>query len=48
VLDDPPVSGMCSEYERRMYFPKGSDEIPENKLKSVWEERYLKYPELKK
>jgi len=31
-----------------MYFPKGSDEIPENKLKSVWEERYLKYPELKK
>ncbi|ABN52725.1 MAG TPA: hypothetical protein DEF39_03800 [Hungateiclostridium thermocellum] len=38
----------ASSQARDMYFPKGSDEIPENKLKSVWEERYLKYPELKK
>ncbi|MBU5455572.1 hypothetical protein [Caproiciproducens sp. MSJ-32] len=38
----------ASSQERYIYFPNGSDEIPSNKLKSMWEERYLKYPELKK
>lgn len=36
-----------SSKERDIYFPKGSDQVPDNKLKSMWEERYLKYPKLK-
>jgi len=31
-----------------MYFPHGSDELPDDKLQSMWEKRYLRYPELKK
>ncbi|GAE89797.1 hypothetical protein [Acetivibrio straminisolvens] len=38
----------ASSQARDMYFPNGSDEMPNNKLKSMWEERYLRYPELKK
>ncbi len=34
--------------ERDMYFPHGSDELPDDKLQSMWEKRYLRYPELKK
>ncbi|HLV08746.1 MAG TPA: hypothetical protein VKY40_00910 [Halanaerobiales bacterium] len=36
-----------SARERDLYFPDGSDEIPDDELKSMWEERYLRYPELK-
>ena len=36
-----------SARERDLYFPDGSDEIPDDALKSMWEERYLRYPELK-
>lgn len=38
----------ASSQERDRYFPKGSDETPYYKLESMWEERYLRYPELKK
>lgn len=37
-----------SSEERDKYFPDGSDEIPKDKLESMWEERYLKYPKLRK
>lgn len=37
----------ASSGERDIYFPKGSDEILKDKLKFMWEERYLKYPKLK-
>lgn len=37
-----------SSEERDMYFPKGSDEIPKEKLAAMWEKRYLEFPELKK
>ncbi|NLY70257.1 MAG: hypothetical protein GX076_01000 [Clostridiales bacterium] len=33
--------------EREIYFPKGSDEIPKDKLKAMWKERYFRYPKLK-
>lgn len=38
----------ASSQERDTYFPNGSDEIPYRKLQSMWEERYIRYPELKK
>lgn len=38
----------ASSQERDIYFLNGSDEIPGNKLLSMWKERYLKYPELKR
>jgi len=38
----------ASSQDRENYFPNGRDEIPSNKLNSMWEERYLRYPELKK
>lgn len=37
-----------SSQERDLYFPNGSDEIPSNKLLSLWKEKYLLHPELKK
>ncbi|NLK29145.1 MAG: hypothetical protein GX306_12530 [Clostridiales bacterium] len=37
----------ASSAERDLYFPVGSDEIPKDRLKSMWKERYLKYPKLK-
>lgn len=33
--------------ERNIFFPDGSDEIPKDKLKSMWEESYRNYPKLK-
>ncbi|NLW23273.1 MAG: hypothetical protein GXY88_08505 [Tissierellia bacterium] len=36
-----------SAKERDRYFPTGSDSIPKDKLKSMWKDRYLKYPKLK-
>lgn len=38
----------CSSEERAIYFPQGSDEIPEEKLESMWEERYRNYPFIKR
>lgn len=38
----------ASSQERDKYFPHGGDGIPDIKLQSMWEERYLRYPELKK
>jgi len=38
----------ASSQVRDMYFLDVSDEIPSNRLQSMWEERYLKYPEIKK
>lgn len=38
----------ATSQDRDLYFPNGSDEIPSNKLESMWEERYIKYPEIKK
>lgn len=38
----------ASSQVRDMYFPNVNDEIANNKLQSMWEERYLRYPELKK
>ncbi|AEV70006.1 hypothetical protein [Acetivibrio clariflavus] len=38
----------ASSQDRDLYFPDGSDEIPNNKLESMWEERYKRYPQLKK
>lgn len=37
----------ASSEERDIYFPEGSDEIPKDKLKAIWKERYLKYPRLR-
>jgi len=37
----------ASAKERDLYFPKRSEEIHKNKLKSIWEERYAIYPRLK-
>jgi len=37
----------ASSKERDTYFPTGSDEIPEDRLKSLWNESYMKYPNLK-
>lgn len=37
-----------SSEERDMYFPPGSEEIPKEKIASMWEERYRQYPELSK
>lgn len=37
-----------SAEERDLYFPKGSDEIPKEKLKIIWEERYSQHPRLRK
>jgi hypothetical protein len=37
----------ASSEERDIYFPDGSDEMPKDKLKSIWKESYLKYPKLK-
>ncbi|NLC19172.1 MAG: hypothetical protein GX757_08110 [Clostridiales bacterium] len=38
----------ASSKERDIYFPQGADEIPQDKLMSFWDEKYKKYPELKK
>jgi len=37
----------ASSEERDLYFPEGGEQIPKEKLKSLWEERYAQYPELK-
>ncbi|WP_163191852.1 hypothetical protein [Clostridium thermarum] len=37
----------ASSQERDIYFPNVSDETPNNKLQSIWNERYLRYPQLK-
>lgn len=37
-----------SSQERDIYFPKGSDELSDDELQSMWEEIYSRYPELKK
>ena len=36
----------ASSLERDIYFPTGSDEIPKDQLKSMWKDKYLKYPQL--
>lgn len=37
----------ASAAERDLYFPRGGDGIPMDKLQSNWQARYLKYPQLK-
>jgi hypothetical protein len=37
----------ASAAERDLYFPDGCEEVDSDKLKAIWEERYLKYPKLK-
>jgi len=37
----------ASSQERDLYFPDGLDEIPPDKLKLLWEDRYAKYPKLR-
>ena len=36
----------ASAMERDKYFPSGEDEVNLNKLRAIWKERYLQYPEL--
>lgn len=38
----------ASSQERDLYFPAGSDEIAGDMLSYIWNEKYRKYPELKK
>ena len=37
----------ASTADRDLYFPHGGDEIPMDKLRAIWKERYLQYPQLR-